>query len=363
MALPSSGPLSIEDIAVEFSGVVSHTHPDSLSEYYGVAAGVPTEGTIAIGDFYGAEATNYISATGGTITTTGGKRYHSFTSNGTFNVVESATGFASDSVEMVLIGGGGSGGQGNRYDTVYGGYYYGPNGHRQRYNTYRYGGGGGGAGGFATDLEPDSANLSNKSIIVGYAGAQSTSGANGGYSFVSSTYPHAYGGGRGASSDSYSAGSKAQLQNSGSGGGNSAYYSGGVVYTGPVSGYRAGAGSEDYSQYQTYYFTGSYYLFIYTIDGGGGGGAGFPGGGSTGNGTSSGAWDTYTPMSSIPPFDSTPRYGAGGWGGFNSKGTTRTWPGSGGSGGNWTTQLSTNPSTTAADSGASGVVVLYYDYV
>ena len=54
MALPSSGPLRISDIAVEFGGSVPH----SLSEYYGVAAGIPASGTIAIGAFYGASAFN-----------------------------------------------------------------------------------------------------------------------------------------------------------------------------------------------------------------------------------------------------------------------------------------------------------------
>jgi len=49
MALPSSGALSIGDIAGEFGGAVPH----ALSEYYGAAAGVPASGTIAISDFYG----------------------------------------------------------------------------------------------------------------------------------------------------------------------------------------------------------------------------------------------------------------------------------------------------------------------
>tara|TARA_R110000744_G_scaffold64262_4_gene132198 strand:+ start:551 stop:1135 length:585 start_codon:yes stop_codon:yes gene_type:complete len=49
MALPSSGVLSIGDIAGEFGGAAPH----ALSEYYGAAAGVPASGTIAISDFYG----------------------------------------------------------------------------------------------------------------------------------------------------------------------------------------------------------------------------------------------------------------------------------------------------------------------
>jgi len=51
MALPSSGPLSLDDIAGEFGG----TAPDTLSEYYGAdtIGGVPASGTLAISDFYG----------------------------------------------------------------------------------------------------------------------------------------------------------------------------------------------------------------------------------------------------------------------------------------------------------------------
>ena len=49
MTLPSSGPLSIQQIATEFGG----TAPHSLNEYYGKAPGIPTSGTISIQDFYG----------------------------------------------------------------------------------------------------------------------------------------------------------------------------------------------------------------------------------------------------------------------------------------------------------------------
>lgn len=49
MALPESGPISLGDIAAEFGGSTPH----SLSEYYGVAAGVPANGTINMQDFYG----------------------------------------------------------------------------------------------------------------------------------------------------------------------------------------------------------------------------------------------------------------------------------------------------------------------
>ena len=55
MTLPSSGPLSIGDIAGEFGGAAPH----SLSEYYGAAYGIPASGPLAISNFYG-KATPYI---------------------------------------------------------------------------------------------------------------------------------------------------------------------------------------------------------------------------------------------------------------------------------------------------------------
>jgi hypothetical protein len=52
MALQTSGAISINDIVGEFGG----TAPHSLSEYYGVAAGIPSSGAISLSDFYGASA-------------------------------------------------------------------------------------------------------------------------------------------------------------------------------------------------------------------------------------------------------------------------------------------------------------------
>ena len=52
MALQSSGAISLDDIATEFGGSTPH----ALSEYYGVATGIPSSGTIALSDFYGASA-------------------------------------------------------------------------------------------------------------------------------------------------------------------------------------------------------------------------------------------------------------------------------------------------------------------
>ena len=64
MALPASGPLSLNDIQVEFGGA----NPIGINEYYGVAAGIPASGTIAIDDFYGASAIPVVTYIGGATT-------------------------------------------------------------------------------------------------------------------------------------------------------------------------------------------------------------------------------------------------------------------------------------------------------
>lgn len=50
MSLPTSGQISLNDIQTEFGG----SNPINISEYYGIAGGIPTSGQIKISDFYGA---------------------------------------------------------------------------------------------------------------------------------------------------------------------------------------------------------------------------------------------------------------------------------------------------------------------
>ena len=52
MALPSSGAISLLDVQNEFGG----SNPIEINEYYGVATGVPSSGTISLADFYGKAA-------------------------------------------------------------------------------------------------------------------------------------------------------------------------------------------------------------------------------------------------------------------------------------------------------------------
>ena len=103
MALPSSGPISMLDIQGEFGG----SNPISLSEYYGAASSVPSSGTISISDFYGTSGA--VTARGGTVTTSGGYKYHTFTTSGIFTVT------GGGAIEFLVQGGGGNDSAGGRW--------------------------------------------------------------------------------------------------------------------------------------------------------------------------------------------------------------------------------------------------------
>lgn len=135
MPVPSTN-VGMSDIQTEFGG----SNPISLSEYYSggplVPSGapapngpIPSSGQIAIGQFRCAENAVFVTATGGTITTSGDYKIHTFNSPGTFNVTCAGNAAGSDSIDyMVIAGGGGAGGDA---------------------------GGGGGAGGFRASAGTD----------------------------------------------------------------------------------------------------------------------------------------------------------------------------------------------------------------
>jgi hypothetical protein len=118
MALPASGPLTLQDIQTEFGG----SNPIGLNEYYaggglvppgtsGTFGAVPSSGAISIQNFYGTSNISFISATGGTVTTDGNYKVHTFTGNGSFVVSSVGSGDPeSDLVDVLCVGGGGGGG-------------------------------------------------------------------------------------------------------------------------------------------------------------------------------------------------------------------------------------------------------------
>src|SRR5690348_16715520 len=104
-----------------------------------------------------ASTTNGITATGGTITTSGGRTIHSFTSSGTYQVTSN-----SGNVNYLVVAGGGGGGGANA-----GG-----------------GGGGGGAGGFLNGSLAVSPQA--YSITIGAGGATGSNGNNSTFSTIKS---------------------------------------------------------------------------------------------------------------------------------------------------------------------------------
>lgn len=185
MAVPSTGPLSMSDIAAEFAGNV----PYDLSDYYSASAGIPDSGEISIGDFYGASGASPIQATGGSVYDSGGFRYHKFTSNGTLSVTALASGSFSNTINYLVCGGGAGGG-----------------GH---YGNCA-GGGGGGGGSVSSSV---SASIAAHTVAIGPLGyGSSKQGGSGGNSSVFGVT--AVGGGGGGNYGTYNKG-----DNGGCGGG------------------------------------------------------------------------------------------------------------------------------------------------
>ena len=240
---------------------------------------------------------SYVAATGGTITTDGDHKVHTFTSTGTFTVTDAGSASGSNSVDYLVVAGGGGG--------------------AKQSSSPQGGAGAGGAGGLrknypnpATGGTPVAATAYPVTIGAGGAGGTgiSPSGAASVWNSVSSA-----GGGGGAGGPS---GPQAVGAAGGSGGGG-AYQSGagGAGNTPPVSPPQGNAGGAGTS--------GGY-------GGGGGGGHGGAGVslGCVNNGGTGGAGTAVTITGASVT------YAGGGGGGAYGPGTGGTTTGGGGAGGN-----------------------------
>lgn len=188
-----------------------------------------------------------ITATGGSITTSGGYTIHTFTSGGTFEITGGY-----DNVEYLVVAGGGGGGRDNQPARA---------------------AGGGGAGAMLTGTIPR--GVGSYTVTVGAGGAGGTSaagsacvGSNGGDSVFDTVTATGGGGGGGHSTVAQFVGA-----NGGSGGGGCSGAAGG---TGTTGGNNGGSGAG-------------------TTAGGGGGGAGAVG--ANGSGTTGGAGGAGTASS------------------------------------------------------------------
>lgn len=139
-----------------------------------------TTSSLLIGNGFFTRSTGAISATGGTITTSGGNTIHTFTTSGTFTVISGTTG----NISILVVGGGGGGG-----------------------GVSAGGDAGGGAGGVIYNATYSVTNGTH-SVTVGSGGAAGSNGNNSIFETLT-----AVGGGLGANSNGANGG------NGGSGGG------------------------------------------------------------------------------------------------------------------------------------------------
>jgi len=272
------------DVSVTPSSDTSATVSVPAAVYNNVTAGNAVTITVQNSDGSTSDAVNSTAVglpTGGTITTSGNYRYHTFTSNGTFvnTIVQD--------VEYLMVAGGGGGGKGQ---------------------VSGEGAGAGGAGGL---LQGTSSNLaaSSFSVVVGAGGAGDTSfggyGGDGGDSTFNSLT--AVGGGAGSSYDQ-------DGRAGGSGGGASDNSKTGGAGT-------SGQGNSGGS-------TGSN-----SNAGGGGGGAGAAGGNTSYNvGGNGGAGLQYSTWATATSTGDGGYYAGGGGGADNGSSTDGT-GGLGGAGG------------------------------
>jgi len=205
VAAGSAHSFTVGNIASDVSGVTFRVRAKDSNGAY--SSGV----TVTINLI----AALYVTATGGTVTTDGDYRIHTFTSSGTFTVSDSGNTQGSNTLECCLIAGGGSGGSDNQ------------------------GGGGGGGGGFLyqSSISP---SVTSYSVVIGAGGASggdTDGGTQGpGYPGTNTTgfgYT-AIGGGEGAGSNKWRVNGAG-----GSGGGGTSSMGGGSGTTG--QGYAGGS--------------------------------------------------------------------------------------------------------------------------
>ncbi len=263
-------------------------------------------------DLVGATNQTFIVATGGSISTSGNLKIHTFTTSGTFQIT---SGFGTVDSLTIAGGGGGGGGSGNGS------------------------GGGGGAGGMIYTSPGSIYAAGSYTVTVGAGGTTFTNGSNSVFDVITAT-----GGGAGAHSSGSGIGS-----NGGSGGGGA--IPGGVAQIGGtgIGGQGFGGGSG---------FT--------AVGGGGGGGAGAVGANAIVTGSGSGGVGVSNSITGSAVF-----YGGGGGGGCQSGSA-----GTGGNGGGGNGSVSNNSTPGAANkgggggggvsdngsSGGSGVVIVSYRF-
>ena len=113
MAVPSNN-VGFSSIQTEFGG----SNPIAISEYYSggplVPSGapapngpIPSSGQIAVGQFRAAVSATFMAASGGSVSTSGDYKIHTFTGPGNFSVSSVGNAAGSDSFDYLVVAGGG----------------------------------------------------------------------------------------------------------------------------------------------------------------------------------------------------------------------------------------------------------------
>ena len=315
------------------------------------------------------EDIRYVTATGGTVTTCGDYKIHTFTGPGTFCVTCEGTSGGSNKVDYLVIAGGGSGGVGS---SDLGGSGGGAGGYRESYCSTT-------SGCYTASPLATCASLSvsvtGYPITVGAGGTSSSGnsypGVNNGSDSIFSTITSA-GGGHGSNFYMDQPPGRVPGNPGGSGGGAGYSSPAGSGNTPPVSPPQGNPGG----------------TWVYAAKVGGGGGASAAGGngtpstpctggtaGSGGSGTATaitgssvtraggggGAGGGYPYYNVSPGSGGSGGGGAGGsgGGGAGTAGTANTGSGGGGRG---STATYSNPANLAGATGGSGIVIIRYKY-
>ena len=183
MALQSSGAISLDDMHVELgesSGTTVSINDSDVRGLIDKADGA----SMSFNEWYGASNIGYVAASGGTETTSGNYKFHTFNTSGTLTFNSAAFNGPSNVVDYLVVAGGGSGGTSSVEATV------------ASSNSA-----GGGGGGYLSGTFNASAGAKTVTVGAGGAGYNSYTGAgttsSGGNSSLSGVAT-ATGGGGGA---------------------------------------------------------------------------------------------------------------------------------------------------------------------
>jgi hypothetical protein len=186
--LPGTG-LTLSSSTGAITGTLASS--PSLGNYPFVVQAATTEGIITRQFSIQVVANPFVAATGGTITTVGNYKIHTFTGPGSFVVSSAGTPAGSDKIDYLVVAGGGGGANGDRN-------------------------GGGGGGGFRESVPSPAAWPASPLANPG-----------GGIAASATTYPITVGGGGAGNSNPGSAGSPSTFSTITSGGGGASGYTSG----------------------------------------------------------------------------------------------------------------------------------------